>query len=261
MEKPAPIIKVVETSGRVKRHSFGLIWKSAVLLAVLFVISLILMLPMILTAQEEARRQVSSNNLKQIALAIHNYHSTFKQLPRAYYLTDNGDRTLSWRVAITPFMNSSPIFDRYHGEEAWDSPANMDLASAMPRSFHGPWNQDKQSRETGYLVITGPGTLFEDGQDNRFEDCTDGLSNTILTVEVKNSGIHWTEPRDLDIRKMIMQINSSNDNGVSAPWKKGAQVGMADGSVKFLPRDLLDSTLRAMITRNGREQVQIPVVR
>ena len=45
-----------------------------------------------------------NNNLKQIMLAMHNYHDVYKHFPGN--LTDNqGRKLLSWRVAILPFVD------------------------------------------------------------------------------------------------------------------------------------------------------------
>jgi hypothetical protein len=209
-------------------------------------------------SRQTARRMSSGNNLKQIALAMHNYHSAYGRLPRPYWVTESGERTLSWRVAIYPYLEASPLFDMYRPNEPWNSLANREVGSARIPCFIGPWNRDDASGETAYLVVTGPGTLFEEGKDISFDDCADGTSNTILAVEVKRSGITWTEPRDLDIRTMVMQINGEDGNSISSPWKDGAQVAMADGSVKFLSNKTLESTLRAMITRSGGEAFDMP---
>lgn len=209
--------------------------------------------------RQASRRMSSGNNLKQIALGIQNYYSTYKQFPRAHWLTPDGKRTLSWRVAIAPFTEHRAIYWRYDANEAWDSDQNKVLADLKEPIYQQPGYSDgDKAFQTFYMVITGPGTLFEEGKDITFDDCTDGLSNTILAVEVLNSGVHWAEPRDLDIRTMIFKINAGGPNGIGAPWKSGANVAFADGSVRTLSKDLLESTLRAMITRNGGEAIESP---
>src|SRR5207247_2458447 len=51
-----------------------------------------------------AKRTVSQNNLKQIALAMHNYHDVYGQFPAQALMNKNGKALLSWRVAILPFI-------------------------------------------------------------------------------------------------------------------------------------------------------------
>jgi prepilin-type processing-associated H-X9-DG protein len=97
----------------------------------------------------------------------------------------------------------------------------------------------------------------------KFEEITDGISNTILLVEVHNSGIHWMEPRDLDASQMAMAINANPARkgvipGISSGHPGVAQAAMADGSVRALPDDTPPATVRAMLTIAGGETVQRP---
>lgn len=223
-------------------------------LAVGLAIVVALLLPAFEHAGPAARRMQSQNNLKQIALAMHNYHDTFKMLPKAYYSTAEGERRLSWRMAIMPFMESSDVLDRYQVDEPWDSESNRLLSERRYYCYRNPGEKVGSASDTSYMLITGPGTLFEEGKDISFADCTDGTANTILAVEVVNSGVNWMQPVDLDIRNMIFKINGGGF-GISSPWKGGANVAFADGHVAFLSEKLLESTLKAMITRAGGETI------
>jgi hypothetical protein len=222
-----------------------------------FSVFITLMGPTMSKTRETGRKLSSQNHLKMIGLAMHNYHDVYQQLPRAYWLTPDGKRTLSWRVAISEFLSERMILKEHRASEPWDSTANQELAKRQRKVFEQPYAGNRPNTETAYMVITGPGTLFEEGRDISFGDCTDGLSRTILAVEVKDSGVNWLQPVDLDIRNMIFRINGGG-MGISSPWSGGAQVVMADGSVKFLKNELLESTLRAMMTRAGGEIVKVP---
>ena len=63
-----------------------------------------LCLPAIQSAREAASRTQCVNNLKMIALAMHNYHSTNNAFPRPAITDAKGKPLLSWRVAILPFL-------------------------------------------------------------------------------------------------------------------------------------------------------------
>lgn len=96
------------------------------LLVVIAIIGVLvgLLLPAVQSAREAARRMSCSNNLKQVGLAIHNYHSAFKQLPTQM----SGTRTVgddSWRgsdlsnhlrlsifVGLTPFMEQQALWEQ-----------------------------------------------------------------------------------------------------------------------------------------------------
>lgn len=244
------------TPVRSSRGFGGWLLTTCCALAVLFVLALCLVNPL-MHSRSVAQRMQSGNNLKLIALAMSNYHDTYRQLPRAYWLTKEGERTLSWRVAISPFLSELMILKEYDSNLAWDAPSNQKLAKRERYVFRQPGANQRSEGETGYMVITGPGTLFEEGKDISFADCKDGLANTILAVEVRDSGVNWLQPVDLDIRNMIFQINGGAF-GISSPWKDGAQVVMADGRLVFLTNKTLESTLRAMITRASGEKISVP---
>jgi prepilin-type processing-associated H-X9-DG protein len=108
---------------------------------------------------------------------------------------------------------------------------------------------------TNYVVVVGPETAWPGSEPTKLADFADGSSNTILVVEVKNSGIHWMEPRDLHVVQMAPGVNPKAGQGVSSNHPSGANVARADGSVGFLPEDTSADVLRAMLTIDGGEKV------
>jgi RNA polymerase sigma factor (sigma-70 family) len=108
------------------------------------------------TATDRVR---SLNNLKQILIAIHNYHDTFGHFP-----TDirdkNGKPLLSWRVAILPFIEQDALYRAFKLDEPWDSEHNKKLLAQMPVPYRAPF-QPRTATETYYQGFAGPGTLFD----------------------------------------------------------------------------------------------------
>jgi prepilin-type N-terminal cleavage/methylation domain-containing protein/prepilin-type processing-associated H-X9-DG protein len=96
------------------------------LLVVIAIIGILvaLLLPAVQAAREASRRSQCNNNLKQIGLALHNYHDTYKIFPSASYLdksilnvtgATNGPELNSqwgWSVMILPFIEQAPVFDQ-----------------------------------------------------------------------------------------------------------------------------------------------------
>jgi prepilin-type processing-associated H-X9-DG protein len=217
-----------------------------------------LLLPAVQAARTAARRMQSTNNLKQIGLAFHNYADTYGSFPAAYQKDAEGNKTMSWRVAILPFLEQQQVHQMYKADQPWDSAVNQSVSNIAIPVYRNPAAGDANPTETSYMVITGPGTLFEDDKGVKFSDITDGSSNTILAVEVVGTGVKWAEPKDLDINTMVFKINAGGANSIGSPFPGGANVLMADGSVRFMSNSVLESTLRAMVTRNGGEVVPMP---
>ena len=78
------------------------------LLVVIAIIGILvaLLLPAIQAAREAARRTQCNNNLKQVGVALHNYHDTYKVLPPGGLA---GNPRLSWNVLILPFIEQQAL--------------------------------------------------------------------------------------------------------------------------------------------------------
>jgi type II secretory pathway pseudopilin PulG len=209
-----------------------------------------LLLPAVQAAREAARRAQASNNLKQIGLALHNYHDTFGCFPPAV-VTDENDKPLySGRVLLLPYMEQQALYQQFDLKEPWDSPANQAISETIVKVFTDPSSPGQRLGQTDYLFVTGQGTIFETGQMTKIQDVTDGVSNTMLVVEVKNSGVNWAEPRDLDINQP-MALPPGNHPG-------GNIVLLGDGSVRFISKSVAGQTVRAAATKAGGEMVTLP---
>ncbi len=103
-----------------------------------------LLLPAVQSAREAARRMQCSNNMKQIALALHNYESVYKTLPPAFTVDANGNRLHSWRTLILPFIEQKSLYDNIDLSKPWDDPANAILQTVSIPTYACPqprWSQ------------------------------------------------------------------------------------------------------------------------
>jgi hypothetical protein len=214
------------------------------------VVLIALLLPAIQSPRETTPRMSCGHNLKQIVLALHNYHDVYGTLPPAYIADGNGRPMHSWRVLILPFMEHKTLYDQYRFDEPWDGPNNSQLADNIRRVYTCPsqWRKGGKLQETNYVAIIGARTPWPGPKARSFAVFKDGTPNVILVVEVHHSGIHWMEPRDLHVSQMAPMVNPKHGQGMSSAHPGGAQVGMADGAIKFLPDDTPPEVLRELIT-------------
>lgn len=215
-----------------------------------------LLLPAVQAAREAARRTQCANNLKQIGLAFHSYQDVHGCLPPAYLADKDGKPMHSWRVLILPFLEQQNLYNMYKFDEPWDSQNNLRVAEMMPRVYQCP-SAVSGGRFTDYMVITGPETLFDGAKSASLNQIADGTSNTLLVVEAKGASTRWTEPVDIELAKSSLMTfgGPQGDIGSNHRGGGGAQALFADGSVKFLRKDVPPQTLKSLATKAGGEAV------
>ncbi len=219
-----------------------------------------LLLPAVQAAREAARRSACTNHMKQIGLALHDYHDTYQSFPPAFVADESGKPMHSWRVLLLPHFQdaeASSIYQLYDFDEPWDGPHNRSLSDMMPSVYRCPSDPAGET-ETSYAVVVSDETMWPADHPMTIEELSrnDGTSRTIAVVESEGAGINWLEPRDLTQQEAIQGINQENGHpGIRSAHVYGANVLFADGSVQFLNADIPPDIIRAMLTANGGEKL------
>ena len=225
--------------------------------------------------REAAARTLSTDNLKRIGLAMHNFHTIYNAFPPAVIYGPDGKPWHSWRVLILPYLEHADLYRAYDFSQPWDSPKNKSLIDKMPDVYRDPIHGDTKEPYTHYAALVGPGAVFRaegakqtDPQNPplagglSIQKITDGTSNTVMISSVEaGQKIPWTKPEDIDVglavkgpgppRGFAARYTSQGPGGGEA-----APFLFCDGSVRRISKTMNASALEALISCAGGEVIE-----
>jgi prepilin-type N-terminal cleavage/methylation domain-containing protein/prepilin-type processing-associated H-X9-DG protein len=243
------------------------------LLVVIAIIGVLvaLLLPAVQAAREAARRMQCTNNMKQIALAVHVYESSHREFPPAF--VSNGDAQHNMLTYILPQLEQQAIYNAYRFDKPWNDALNKTATEVNLPAFRcpsTPSNGDQWLAD--YAACTSIGTparttlmsanliktrtLWDSALQQkkvRTSDIRDGLSNSFLYFEDGGrpgnykkgtgltagtiSGSRWA---DVDAYFAVHDTcgtssmsNCHNNNEIFSFHSGGCIYSMVDGSVRF----------------------------
>ncbi len=259
------LLEINKSNGKVQGTGLataGIVTGSVGTLMVCFVVPLLigLLLPAVQAARQAARRNQSSNNLKQVGLALLNYNDVNGSFPAAFSQDENGQALVSWRVAILPYLEQAALAQQFHAGEPWDSAGNEGFVAQCPGFYKSPGDETNPGTETNVLGIVGPDTVLATDGPVKITDIRDGTSRTIVAVELAGADIQWSEPRDITVDELLAAMHREpHDGGLRPVYPGGVMCVFADGSAHFIPTDIDPVTLRGLCTRSGGEAAQVPL--
>lgn len=215
------------------------------------VVLIAFLLPSVSRSREAARRTQCRNNLKQIGLALHNYHDVFHALPPAYTVDADGKPLHSWRTLILPYLDQKALYDSIDLSKPWDDPVNAQARETPSPFLHCPTSTSSLRNHTSYLAVVAPGSCFEATKSCTLKDIIDGTGNTVAVIEVPSDrSVPWMSPQDVDD---VLILSPSPDAKV--PTHVGGVYALfCDGTVRFLSVDLPATTRKALITIAGGDK-------
>jgi hypothetical protein len=235
--------------------------------------------------REAAARVQCQNNLKQIGLALHNYHGVCNYFPSAI-MPANGlppEKRLSWQVAILPYMEASPLYNAINLNIAWDADRNRTVVDCTLPFYQCPAHpgpsESATRSHTHYVGIAGIGSdaaqiAIEDPQAGffgyerriRIMDIKDGTSFTVAVIETTAGNGPWAAGGFATVRGLdgaeTVYIATDGPFGVkhkTDTWFRTNPVieiiALADSSVRSVQTDLAPEVLRALATIAGGERL------
>ncbi|MBN2296272.1 MAG: DUF1559 domain-containing protein [Pirellulales bacterium] len=197
-------------------------------------------------------RRQTADKLKQLGLAMHNYHDSKKSFPAQANYDKEGRPLLSWRVHVLPYIDQLSLYRQFHLDEPWDSPHNRKLIEKMPEAYAMPNSSARHQYRTCFVRPVGENTVCPGKKAIKIKEITDGTSNTIMIVEVdEKNAVVWTKPDD------IVVDPKQPAKGLGGHFKGGFWTTFCDGSARFISisAKIDPQQLRAVFSRNGGEPV------
>lgn len=205
-----------------------------VMLTIAFLIALLL--PAVQQAREAARRTQTKNNLKQIGLALHNYHDVFGMFPPGGVFNEEGTGFHGWTTFIAPYLECSPFYNTLNLNIPWDDPEQIERFITRPHPMFLNPNQEPTLSPDGipFVHFSANQWLFHRNSSTRTKDLETGTSNTLAmgnslgNFDSLGSPYIWRDP--------LIPINTTPDGYGYNQF--GLTVLLADGSVRWIAKDM-----------------------
>src|SRR5438132_14427588 len=105
-----------------------------------------------------SRQSECTANLRQIGLALYNYHKDWGSFPPAYVANEERQPIYGWRILLLPYLDRAALYNAYRFREPWDGPNNMRFHGEGVPAFACPTSSDNSRSQTSYVPVVGPTT-------------------------------------------------------------------------------------------------------
>jgi prepilin-type N-terminal cleavage/methylation domain-containing protein/prepilin-type processing-associated H-X9-DG protein len=257
------------------------------LLVVIAIIGILiaLLLPAVQAAREASRRTSCRNNLKQLGLALHHYHDTYKSFPMGTNIHRSSScYGLSWHVYLLPFVEEQDIYAQINPEAGPCGEGGVPNFTGVP-IFRCPSSELAQGK-TNYAGTAGArklkdqhpscGDYATDGvlyplSHTRIKHVADGTSHTLLVgeriygVDYWMYGASFRKVREEEqtcmkaVKNVVYPLNTDqrvdreNDFFFGSEHPGGAQFTYTDGHVGFINETINFTVYQDLSTKSGGE--------
>ncbi len=206
-------------------------------------------IPFLVSARGVGPKYFCQMNLRNIGLALQNYHSKHGSFPPPYTVDAQGNRLHSWRTLILPLLDRTALYRSIDLTKPWDHPVNEKARQTEVDGYICSTNREFGRNRTSYLAVLTPEGRFPPIEAGEMDDHHSGLSLTVFAVEVAGTDtVEWMEPKDLgdvDLKRQLQNMKTNHQGGLT--------VLLGDLSVRFISRDT-DPAIFSGIMSNGGDK-------
>lgn len=207
-----------------------------------------LLLPATRRARPAAYRMSCSSNMRNIAIALNAYEQEHGCFPPAHTTDESGQRLHSWRSLILPYLDQKELYSKIDFSKPWNHPDNEFATKKTIPVYTCPATKTSDRRTT-YVGILGEHCAFQGTRGRKLTEVIDGISNTILLVEVEPArAIHWMCPEDATMESLLI---ATPDN--KKAHYGGSHAAFFDAAVRFITSDIDQSMLEGLFTIDSGE--------
>lgn len=198
--------------------------------------------PVLDSARPTILNSKCQSSLRQLTIAIHNYHDAHGQLPPPYSTDETGRPLHSWRVLILPFLEETELYDLIDKTKPWDDPVNRPFHDRMPAIFccevaryNSYWLTT--GKTTPFIAVVDPATVWHPDKTRTLPgiSASVGTANKICLVEAEMFEMPWMSPNDPDLASLMSSLKSLGKRHHSV------NVSMLECNVRRLSVDFLQS--------------------
>lgn len=189
-----------------------------------------------------------ANQLRQLMLAVHNYHDSHASLP--FHPGEQEDLEMAgWRVKLLPYVGQAKLAQQI---QIWGN--QLPVGADDVEDGKVPVRRWPEQAPDIFQSRSETTVCWVESDARKFADVTDGLSNTIALMAVPNSLLAdaptWTQAGGLNPEQVVEIVARLPDD--QSLW-----VAYYDGSVHQIRGDIDTGLLRAQLTADGRERLEL----
>jgi len=185
----------------------------------------------------------------------------------------NPETRLSWIALVLPYLGQADWYGQLQLRYPWNSPQNKAVAQRPLETVLNPAIWERRTEAgfpvTHYVGVAGFGEdaaqpkadprrigVFGFGRTLKPEEITDGLSHTIAIAGVSSRLGPWASGGSATVRPFTQPPYVNGPDGFGTGQPDGMFVGMADGSVRFISKEVDPRVLEMLATARGMERIE-----